>query len=67
MTEDIIDNEGRVKIVLDKLDKTIFVQCRDCGVPMLGIRGIEARDFCIDCEPRVKMTPPVDLSLCKGL
>ncbi len=64
MTEDIIDKEGRVKIVLDK---TIFVQCRDCGTPMLGIRGIEARDFCIDCELRERITPPVDLSLCKGL
>ncbi len=64
MIDDIMDKEGRVKIVLDK---SVFVQCRDCGIPMLGIRGVEARDFCIECELRERTTPPVDLKLCAGL
>ncbi len=64
MIDDIMDKEGRVKIVLDK---SVFVQCRDCGIPMLGIRSVEARDFCVDHQLREKTTPTVDLSLCAGL
>lgn len=41
----------------------IFAVCRDCLVPMLGIRDANLRDFCVDHTQEETL----DLTKCKGL
>lgn len=45
----------------------VFAVCRDCLVPMLGIRDQTLRDFCVDHTPQEIPETSAEIILCKGL
>jgi hypothetical protein len=54
--------KNRIPIVVNP---DVFAVCRDCLVPMLGIRDANLRDFCVDHTQ--EEAPEVDLTKCKGI
>lgn len=46
------------------LNPEIFAVCRDCLVPMLGIRDANLRDFCVDHTQ--EEAPEAELKTCEG-